>query len=649
MPFGAHYDAHQVRFALWAPAATRVALHIERHAQPLAMTRDAGGWFRAVAPTAAGSRYLFRIDDQLDVPDPASRFQPEGVAAASEVIDGGAYLWHDGDWRGRPWHEAIVYELHVGAFSATGDYAGVRARLDELVDLGVTAIELMPLADFAGARNWGYDGVLPFAPARAYGRPEELKALIDAAHARGLMVILDVVYNHFGPAGNWLARYAPAFFSRERRTPWGEAIDFDGDASATVREFFLQNALYWLEEYHFDGLRLDAVHAIVDTSSTHILAELAARVAAGPGRTRAVHLILENDSASVGGSVAAAGSGAGVMPADVAVASADAELFSAHTQAVDAGVEAMRAPAGAIGPGTGAAGVAATGASALATNAAPGTYAPLRPGYRAQWHDDLHHALHVVLTGETGGYYARFAAAPLAAVAAALRGRSARAIESVVFLQNHDQIGNRVDGARLIHAAAPVALRAATALVLLAPMVPLLFMGEEWGARAPFPFFCDFPEPLASAVRAGRRQEFARFPAFASGDMLDPLAPETFARAVLARTPDDAASAATLAFYRTLLRIRREYLLPLLGPEVEVLHAACVADTVYAAWRLQDGSQWHVIANLTQSARTAPLPPGVCVFASDRNASDGEAGAPTPIVSSAMLPPWSVRWYHHRP
>ena len=600
MPFGAQRDAHGVRFALWAPAATRVALHIEPHARPLAMTRDAAGWFRAHTSTPVGTRYLFRIDDRVDVPDPASRFQPEGVAGASEVLDAGDYLWHDGDWRGRPWHEAVIYELHVGAFSKSGNYAGVRARLDELVDLGVTALELMPLADFAGARNWGYDGVLPFAPARAYGRPEELKALIDAAHMRGLMVILDVVYNHFGPAGNCLAQYAPQFFSRARRTPWGDAIDFDGPASATVREFFLHNALYWLEEYHFDGLRLDAVHAIIDESSPHILAELAARVAAGPGSTRAVHLILENDSATSGGD----------SRADTALA--------------------------AVQP-------------------------PLRAGYRAQWHDDLHHALHVALTRETSGYYARFAAKPLAQVAAALRGRSARPLESVVFVQNHDQIGNRADGARLTQMLAQsshsltdtealAALRAATALILLAPMVPLLFMGEEWGARTPFPFFCDFPEPLATAVRAGRREEFARFPAFAAADIPDPLAPATFARAVLtAPAAGDRAAAATLAFYRTLLRIRREQLMPLLGADVEVLHAACSEETVYAAWRLQDGSHWHVVANLTACARPAEPPPGVCVFASDCYASDGDADASAPIVPGPKLPPWSVRWYRHRP
>ena len=586
MPFGAHCDAQECRFAVWAPAATRVALHIEPHASPLAMTGDDAGWFRANTSAAAGSRYRFRIDDRIEVPDPASRFQPNGVDGASEVIDANAYVWRDRDWRGRPWHEAVIYELHVGAFSGSGDYAGVRARLGDLAALGVTAIELMPLAEFAGDRNWGYDGVLPFAPAHVYGRPEELKALIDDAHMHGLMVILDVVYNHFGPAGNWLSEYAPAFFSRAR-TPWGGAINFDGVGSSAVREFFLHNALYWLEEYHFDGLRLDAVHAIVDGSTPHILTELAARVAAGPGRTRAIHLVLENDVRYAG------------------------EAGSVSTVA---------------------------------------TCAPVRAGYRAQWHDDLHHAMHVVLTGETSGYYARFAAEPLAQLAAALRGRSACSLKSVVFLQNHDQIGNRADGARLTQTVAPVALRAAATLVLLAPMVPLLFMGEEWGARAPFPFFCDFPEPLASAVRAGRKQEFARFPEFAAGDMPDPLAAATFVRAVLSGPPPgDAEAARTLAFYRTLLRTRRERLMPLLGPDVEVLHAACSDDAVYAAWQLQDGSQWHAIANLTPSARAAEPPPGACVFASDCYASDGEAGMAADILPPLSLPPWSVRWYRHRP
>src|SRR5690606_21659937 len=227
---------------------------------------------------AAGSRYRYRIDGRLLVPDPASRFNPDDVHGASEVIDPGAFVWQDEDWYGRPWHEAVVYELHVGSFSPQGDFAGVEAKLDYLVALGVTAIELRPVADFPGQRGWGYDGVLPFAPDASYGRPEDLKRLVQAAHRRGLMVLLDVVYNHFGPDGNYLHAYAQPFFSARHQTPWGAAINFDGLGSETVREFFIHNALYWLEEYHLDGLRLDAVHAIRDDSPQHILAELEERV-----------------------------------------------------------------------------------------------------------------------------------------------------------------------------------------------------------------------------------------------------------------------------------------------------------------------------------------------------------------------------------
>ncbi len=291
-----------------------------------------------------GSRYRFRIDGDLLVPDPASRFQPESVDGPSEVIDPRAFEWADQGWRGRAWEEAILYELHVGAFTERGDFAGVAQRLDHLVALGVTAVELMPVAECPGEFNWGYDGVYPFAPERCYGRPEDLKALVEAAHARGLMLLLDVVYNHFGPQGNHLPRYAEPFFTKRHRTPWGAAIDFEGEQSRTVRDFFIHNALYWLEEYHFDGLRLDAVHAIHDSSKPDILTELAEAVHERLGH-REVHLVLENDRN-----------------------------------------EARRLERDAQGR------------------------APL---YSAQWNDDIHHTLHVLLTGERKGYYADYAERPI--------------------------------------------------------------------------------------------------------------------------------------------------------------------------------------------------------------------------------------------
>ena len=287
MPFGAEALAGGgVRFRLWAPGAKNVDLSLGHRIVPMRPNPD--GWYEHVEPQAGpGTRYRYRIDAELLVPDPASRFQPEDVDGPSEVVDPQAYKWAAHAWTGRPWTEAVIYELHVGAFTPEGTYAAAAKKLKALVDLGVTAIELMPLADFAGQRNWGYDGVLPYAPDSVYGRPEELKALIDAAHGLGLMVLLDVVYNHFGPKGNYLPRYAPQFFTDRHQTPWGAAIDFSNDS---VRKFFVHNVRYWLEEYRFDGLRFDAVHAIIDESPRHILDEICASVPAGK------HLVLENDA-----------------------------------------------------------------------------------------------------------------------------------------------------------------------------------------------------------------------------------------------------------------------------------------------------------------------------------------------------------------
>ena len=337
MPYGAQITGQGVRFRLWAPSCEKVALCLADgpRERMLPMGACGNGWFELTAPrTGAGTRYRFEVNDGLCVPDPASRFNPDDVHGASEVIDPADFDWQDAAWRGRPWEEAVIYELHVGTFSPEGTFTGLMERLDYLVELGVTAIELMPVADFPGARNWGYDGVLPDAPDSRYGRPDDLKALIQAAHAKGLMVLLDVVYNHFGPEGNYLHVYAKEFFSEDHHTPWGAAINFDGPGSRDVREFFIHNALYWLHEYHFDGLRLDAVHAIADDSEPHIFVELAERAHTSVGWKRQVHLILENDAN-----------------------------------------EARH-----LGRG--------------------------REQYAAQWNDDLHHALHVLATGETDGYYA---------------------------------------------------------------------------------------------------------------------------------------------------------------------------------------------------------------------------------------------------
>mgnify|MGYP001545430018 CR=1 FL=1 len=299
MPFGAQVlPDGRVRFRLWAPAAARVELVLESSAGaertlPLAMSVD--GWHELTTRHApAGSRYRYRIDGGTLVPDPASRRNPRGVHGPSEVVDPGSFDWTDAAWRAPPWRQAVLYELHVGTFTPEGTFAGVTDKLEHLQRLGVTAIELMPVAEFPGSRSWGYDGVLPYAPASAYGPPEELKSLVCAAHARGIAVMLDVVYNHFGPEGNFLHLYAPQFFTDRHATPWGAAIDFERPGGRAVRDFFVHNALYWLEEYHLDGLRLDAVHAIFDAGEPHILTEIARAARSGPGRERPVYLVLEN-------------------------------------------------------------------------------------------------------------------------------------------------------------------------------------------------------------------------------------------------------------------------------------------------------------------------------------------------------------------
>jgi len=488
MPFGAEAQAGGgVRFRFWAPGAHTVELNVAGKFVPM---KGTDGWYEHVDPQAGpGTRYRYRIDGELLVPDPASRFQPEDVDGPSEVIDPHAYKWSDHAWHGRPWREAAIYELHVGTFTPEGSYAGAAKKLKALVDLGITAIELMPLADFAGKRNWGYDGVLPYAPDSAYGRPEDLKALIDAAHGLGLMVLLDVVYNHFGPKGNYLPRYAPQFFTERHHTPWGAAIDFSNDL---VRKFFVHNVLYWLQEYRFDGLRFDAVHAIIDESTRHILDEICA--SAPPGK----HLVLEND--------------------------ANQARF--------------------IGPGR----------------------------YSAQWNDDSHHGYHVLATGETDGYYVAYADAPARHLARCLaegfayqgeespfskekRGEpSAHLAPScfVDFLQNHDQIGNRAMGERLTALSNERILKSLSAIQLLAPSPPLLFMGEEWGCRQPFLFFCDFDGELGEAVRNGRREEFKRFASF-NKTIPDPLAEGTFRLCVLDWTKRDAG---WLAHYKKLLQTR---------------------------------------------------------------------------------------------
>jgi maltooligosyltrehalose trehalohydrolase len=600
MPFGAEIEKEGVRFLLWAPAAGKVTLCLEdRHgSRRMVMDKGREGWHQCLDEMAeAGSRYRFQIDDGMMVPDPASRFQPGGVHGPSEVTDPLAWNWNDGDWPGRPLEEAVFYELHVGTFSASGTFAGVRERLDYLVELGVTAIELMPVAAFAGCRNWGYDGVLPFAPSVCYGRPEELKALVETAHSRRLMVFLDVVYNHFGPEGNYLHLYAPAFFTDQFHTPWGEAIRFSGPHSRWVRQFFIENALYWLEEFHFDGLRLDAVHAIFDSSKPDILEELAIAVREGPGKKRQVHLILEND-----------------------------------------GNEARYIE--------------------RKKNGRP-------PFYNAQWNDDAHHALHVLLTGEMDGYYVDYGETTTAHLGRCLaegfayqgeisvwRGGKRRGTSSVLlppaafvnFLQNHDQIGNRAFGERLTVLAAEKALKAATAILLLSPQLPLLFMGQEWGCCLPFLYFCDFGDDLAPLVREGRRLEFGRFSAFAKKELLesipDPCTEETFRRCLLDwDSIDGERQRQWLDLHRRLLDIRRRSIVPRLGSvPLRGSYRLSAEKVLLVEWRMADDAKLTLTANFDDRPFSLASPAGEPMYESD----GVEAG------ERLDLSPWSVAFFLDR-
>ena len=598
MPFGAELSqGGGVRFRLWAPNVQRVDLCLENEKQerfPLAKPEQ--GWFELVTPRAtAGSLYRFEINNQTKVPDPASRFQPYDVHGPSEVVDPRAFQWSDDGWIGRPWKEAVIYEVHVGAFTPEGTFRAVETKLDYLRELEVTAIELMPVADFPGARNWGYDGVLPYAPDSSYGRPEDLKHLVQAAHAKGLMIFLDVVYNHFGPQGNYLHTYSPQFFTNRHRTPWGDALNFDGPDSRVVRDFFIHNALYWLDEYHFDGLRFDAVHAIFDDSKPVILTELAQAVREEFGSKRQIHLMLENGD--------------------------------------NAACYLERDKKGRI------------------------------QFYDAQWNDDIHHALHVLVTGESDGYYSDYKQ-PVQQLCRCLaegfafqgeysgyhkgnRGEPTVGLPPtafISFLQNHDQIGNRALGERILQIADTRATKAAMEILLLAPSPPLLFMGEEFAAESPFLFFCNFEGDLAAAVTAGRRDEFARFAKFNSPEtreqIPDPNAESTFLRSKLDwKNLDKNSHTRWLKLYRELLSIRQRVIFPRLQ-QVSVVRAESCENqrrTISVEWRLADGSLLELRANLGNEAAPSPAKTsGSMIYSSIPESAKA--------LEMGSLPPWSVIW-----
>lgn len=515
VPGAAYLGGRRVRFRVWAPRCRRVALRVVGPVSqaPVAMAPALRGWFEATLEgLGPGARYVYVLDEKRERPDPASRAQPDGVHGPSEVVDTDAFAWTDGAWRGLPLEAMVLYEIHVGTFTPEGTFEAVIPRLERLQALGVTAIELMPVASFPGARNWGYDGVGFFAPQRTYGGPAGLQRLVDACHARGLAVVLDVVYNHLGPEGSYLAEFGP-YFTDRYTTPWGQAVNYDGDGSRDVRDFVIANALYWTREYRIDGLRLDAVHGIFDGSPTHILRELndaVQRLARRLGRI--VPVVAESDL---------------------------------NDRRVIASVR--------------------------------------REGYglAGQWCDDFHHSVHTLLTGERNGYYADFGSLEQLARAythgfvydgresrfrGRLHGTPSRDLPGerfVVCIQNHDQVGNRAQGERLSSLVDFERLKLAATALLIAPSVPLLFMGEEYGERAPFLFFTDFGDPaLRAAVTQGRRDEFAAFGW--TGAVPDPQDPASYCRSRLAWHLQDREPHVWLwQYYQTLLAMRRQY--PALG------------------------------------------------------------------------------------
>jgi len=566
LEFGARPTDGGVFFRVWAPLAASVAVHVIHPSTPSApsarvvpMERDADGIFTAFAEELSpGADYYYEIDQGRRRPDPVSRFQPHGVHDASRIVDPDSFVWTDRDWKGLRLEDLITYELHTGTFTLEGTFAGVIDRLPYLRELGITALELMPVAAFPGSRNWGYDGVCLYAPHVAYGGPTGLKQLVDACHRAGVAVVLDVVYNHLGPEGNYLGEYAP-FFTDRYRSPWGEAINFDGPNSDGVRRFFIDNALYWLSEYHIDGLRLDAIHGIFDFSARHILRELAdAFHAQARALGRHSWLIAESDL----------NDSRVINPPEI----------GGH-------------------------------------------------GLDAQWNDDFHHSLHTLLTEKRHGYFADFGRIEDLRKALAegfvydgrrsvyrerRHGISSAANpgrQFVVFNQNHDQIANAAAGTRLSGLVTLEQQKLASIILICAPNLPLLFMGEEFGASSPFDYFTSFTDPaLARAVSEGRKREYEPF--FRDRAFADPQSPETFAHSRLdwdetARTPHRE----LLIFHRVLISLRtnnrwlsncRKDLTRVEFSEVERWIMIERADP--------SGSSAFLFCNLSDQARGLPVP-----------------------------------------
>lgn len=570
MRFGAEVRNGSTRFKIWAPKCKTMKLKLKGRRTLIELDAVGDGWHRVdVEGVGAGTLYKYVLPDGTAIPDPTSRHQPEGIHGFSEVIDPRTFVWTDRDWKGRPWEEAIIYELHVGTFTEEGTFAAAASRLDHLVNLGVTAVQLMPVAEFYGKFNWGYDGAMWFAPSANYGRPEDLKAFIDAAHRRSMMVFLDVVYNHFGPHGNYLPAIAP-IFTKKHESPWGEAINFDGPGAEVVRELVVESALYWTSEFNFDGLRFDAVHTMADDAPTHILEVLSARLRASRPH-RHTHLIVENSD--------------------------NQEVWLRR----NSGAEPVH--------------------------------------YTAQWNDDVHHLLHAAATGENTGYYADFdnfeersgmlgrALAEGFAYQGEMkphegmkRGEPSGGLPPtsfVVYMQDHDQIGNRVKGDRITKLASSDAVKALTVIYLLSPQIPMLFQGEEWASAQPFPFFSDVPAELRETVRKGREEELKSTPEHEDltkpnvEEAVDPTSTKTFGSAKLdwsnlTKEPHQS----WLKHYRSLIDLRKAEIVPRLSGQngFSGQYQLLGVKSVLVTWRMGDGSLLRLYANLSDETQEG-VPP----------------------------------------
>ena len=593
MPFGASLlDGGGAQFRLWAPAARQaeLALYTGPAAQPgfVPAACDAQGWWECQVPQAgAGTLYRWRIDGNLLVPDPASRQNPHGVHEPSCVVDPLQFEW-DADWSGRPWPEVVLYEMHVGAFTPEGTFAAAEQHLEAIAALGITAVELMPVADFPGRFGWGYDGVLPYAPHAAYGTPDEFKRFIQQAHRLGLMVFLDVVYNHFGPDGNYLGQYAPRFFSKTRKSPWGAAINFDGPGSANVRDFFVHNALYWIQEYRIDGLRLDAVHAIADGSRPDVVEEISAAVRnATPGRH--VHLVLENED---------------------------------------------------------------NGYHRLAPMPQPGRYdaqwnddfhhalhVTLTGETQRYYHDYGHEPMNLLARCLTHGMLFEPSERKAGGARRECREAPPQPLGALVnYANNHDQSGNRPFGERLGQLVPPGARPLATLLALLTPAVPMLFFGEEFGATTPFLYFADWQGKLREAVREGRKREFGHV----GGELPDPCDAATFEASrpdVVHRERPDGRR--WLELVRTALAVRREHISPRQHLLLTGQHTAqrLGESGIRVCWRYGDGQAIMLELNLGPQ----PLKPGEAVV--ELTGSQELLRHAWPEGTAAdVWPPWAARW-----